>query len=135
MPWKCGYRLVMQVISNNTSFVGSGIKTGVVFRGWLSKWGTTLASRMFYRYICPLWLPLTVMRSSLQSYDTHSPHHDWASSERNSFCNVTLSISSVRLSPYAYSAISHVQQEATLVRPMNFPQWGQISLTTCLTPL
>jgi hypothetical protein len=27
------------------------------------------------------------------------PHHDWASSERNSFYDVTLSISSVRLSP------------------------------------
>jgi hypothetical protein len=44
-------------------------------------------------------------------------------------------ISSVRLSPYVHSAICHVQQEATFVGPMNFPQWGQIPLTTCLTPL
>jgi hypothetical protein len=45
-----------------------------------------------FKDVLPIHLSIEVASYS-------SPHHDWASSKRNSFNNVTLSISSVRLSP------------------------------------
>ena len=51
----------------------SSINTGLVKRGWSSKWGIIAVLKMSVWYFCPVRVPCTVTRSSLQSCDTH-PH-------------------------------------------------------------
>ena len=137
-PWKSGYRFVTQVIYFNTSSVWSGV---VIHKDspCIQKMIVKVRHNTCFKDVLPIDLSIEVASYCNEVKLTFiwytSPYHDWASSERNSFNNVTLSISSVRLSPYAHSAIYHVQQEATFVGPMNLPPRGQIPLTTSLAPL
>ena len=103
--------------------------------GWLSKWGITAVSRMSVWYICPVRVPCTVTRSSLQSGDTHPPYHYWASTEKNSFLDVPLRISSISLPPNTHTAIHHIEKKPTFIRPVNFSPRPDIPVPALLAPV
>jgi hypothetical protein len=93
-PWKWGYRLIMQVICHNTSSVWSGV---VIHkdRPCIQRMIVKVRHNTCFNDVFPIDLSIEVASycNEVKLRDTWytSPHHDCASSERNSFNNVTLS--------------------------------------------
>ena len=73
-------------------------------------------------------IKLTIMRFT-------SPYHYWASTERNSFLDVPLRISSISLPPNTHTAIRHMEKKPTFIRPVNFSPRPDIPVPALLAPI